>query len=356
MLLLFALLLLLLLWRNDLLERLRPAETFRDDWEPIIEETVTGDVLRALVQIPHSKRRELVELMSAQGFAESIEYHRVLLKAVDNTEALKESAGIAQRAAQLRPEERRQLTELMSVQGFAESIEHHRSLLDAADSAEEMKESVGIARKSAQLNPQGRRMLGELLDSGRALEDVRNALDAQEVISTAVSKQISQKVGEVVQQYGGQIGPDGVISVPNQRSFESGQASLTIEFRQFLDEFCPRFLRTLRDYSENIQDVRVEGHASSEWGTATSEHERFLKNLDLSQKRAFNVLEYCLDVLDDPVLWRWASRKITAVGFSSARPIYKADQKTEDKDLSRRFAFSYIVNYDQPGGDPSSSQ
>ena len=80
MLLVFALLLLLLLWRNDLLERLRTAEEFTNDGEPIVAQTVTGDAVRAIVQIPESKRHMLVELMSADRFAESIEHQRALLK------------------------------------------------------------------------------------------------------------------------------------------------------------------------------------------------------------------------------------------------------------------------------------
>ena len=312
-------------------------------------------IAQKAAQLTPDERRELAEFMSTRGFAESIQHQRALLQAVDNTEELSESQAIAQKAAQLTPDERRELAELMSTRRFSESIKHQRALLQAVDNTEELRESSAIAQKAAQLNPQGRQELSNILDSGHSLEDVRTALDSQANISNKVSNQISREVGEVVQRFGGQIGQDGVITVPNQRSFELGQASLTEEFREFLDEFCPHYLQTLRDYSDNIQDVRVEGHASSEWRTTASEHQRFMNNLDLSQKRAFSVLEYCLSALRDPELWRWASQKITAVGFSSARPIYKADQTTEDKDLSRRFAFSYIVNYSQPDGNPSPS-
>ena len=155
------------------------------------------------------------------------------------------------------------------------------------DSVDQLEESAGIAQKSAQLSPQGRRELRKILGSGHSLEDVRTALGAQTRISNTVSNQISQEVGEVVERYGGQIGPDNVITVPNQRSFERGQARLTEEFRDFLDEFCLHYLQTLRNYSHNVQDVRFEGHASSEWGTTASEQERFMNNLDLSQATRF---------------------------------------------------------------------
>ena len=170
-------------------------------------------------------------------------------------------------------------------------------------------------------------------------------VESESLVSTEVAQDIRREVGELVETYGGKISNDGVISLPADGSFAVNQAVLADEFKTFLDDFCPKLLQSLRQHSSHIQDVRVEGHASSEWTASSSERERFLNNLDLSQRRAYAVLAYCLDWLNDPNLFRWATEKITAVGFSSARPVLNPDQ-TEKRERSRRVEFSYIVNYD----------
>ena len=50
--------------------------------------------------------------------------------------------------------------------------------------------------------------------------------------------------------------------------FEQGQARLRPEFRRVLDEFLPRYLGVLHRNRAGIEEVRIEGHTSSEWSRA----------------------------------------------------------------------------------------
>jgi outer membrane protein OmpA-like peptidoglycan-associated protein len=70
-------------------------------------------------------------------------------------------------------------------------------------------------------------------------------------------------------------------------------------------------------------------------------------NVGLSQGRARNVLDYCLQIAkNDPDLkemMEWAQYKITANGLSYSHPILNADG-SENKDLSRRVEFKVRTN------------
>ena len=70
-------------------------------------------------------------------------------------------------------------------------------------------------------------------------------------------------------------------------------------------------------------------------------------NVELSQGRARNVLNYCLQMAaKDPAMKEmmdWAQYKITANGLSYSHPILNANG-TENKDLSRRVEFKVRTN------------
>ena len=67
--------------------------------------------------------------------------------------------------------------------------------------------------------------------------------------------------------------------------FESGKADLTPKFQEVLDEFMPRYVYLLyTDFQSEIDEIRIEGHTSSRWATATSNNQAFINNMSLSQE------------------------------------------------------------------------
>ena len=65
--------------------------------------------------------------------------------------------------------------------------------------------------------------------------------------------------------------------------FERGQADLTPYFQGVLDDFIPRYLKLLHSrFSASIEEVRIEGHTSSEWAEANSQEHAFILNMALS--------------------------------------------------------------------------
>jgi outer membrane protein OmpA-like peptidoglycan-associated protein len=126
--------------------------------------------------------------------------------------------------------------------------------------------------------------------------------------------------------------------------FEQGRADLRPEFRLLLNEFLPRYLGVLSSFAESIEEVRIEGHTSSEWRGASSTTDAFFRNMDLSQQRTRAVLELILTARSLEPYRDWARTTITANGLSSARPVFRTTSPNlEDSDRSRRVEFRVVT-------------
>lgn len=127
--------------------------------------------------------------------------------------------------------------------------------------------------------------------------------------------------------------------------FDSGQFELKPLFKEILDDFFPRYLGVLRSFKDNIEEIRIEGHTSTKWLKAEGEKDAYFLNMELSQARTRNVLQYCLML--DEAKWGgvqrmvdelWARPKLTANGLSSSQLIYDENGK-EDEERSQRVVF-----------------
>jgi outer membrane protein OmpA-like peptidoglycan-associated protein len=125
--------------------------------------------------------------------------------------------------------------------------------------------------------------------------------------------------------------------------FEQGEARLRPRFRAILDDFCPRFLTILNGYADQIAEIRIEGHTSSEWRSGTGDRDAYFANMQLSQGRTRAVLEYCLTLPAVAPLESWARADTVAVGMSSSHPIQDPDG-SEDARLSRRVEFRVVTD------------
>ncbi len=120
--------------------------------------------------------------------------------------------------------------------------------------------------------------------------------------------------------------------------FALGAADLSAEFRRILTEFLPRYTAILWRYRAHIEEIRIEGHTSSEWTGAANATEAFFRNMALSQERTRSVLEFWLRQPLEPDQRAWLIRTVTANGLSSSRLVWREDG-TEDRDRSRRVEF-----------------
>ncbi len=126
--------------------------------------------------------------------------------------------------------------------------------------------------------------------------------------------------------------------------FRSGKSKIKRDFKIILNDFFPRYINILYSpkYREEIDEVRIEGHTSNRWKKSQSEKEVYLKNMQLSQDRANQVLSYCYS-LDNNTIYNareWLELHLRANGMAFAKLKFKDKNRTiPDNKKSRRVEF-----------------
>jgi len=131
--------------------------------------------------------------------------------------------------------------------------------------------------------------------------------------------------------------------------FEVGKVDLKDKFQIILNDFFPRYLKILRNskYLDRIEEIRIEGHTSSEWNSEIEKSENiYILNMELSQGRTRSVLKYVLTLINDIDSLKWTKERLTANGLSSSKPIPLSDG-SEDKVSSRRVEFRVRTNAEE---------
>lgn len=166
--------------------------------------------------------------------------------------------------------------------------------------------------------------------------------DARAAEARFASRLKTGEIGALLAGVDGRVDERGAVILPQESVFAPHSAEISPRFSQFLDRFCVLWTRAARESHHKIDALLIEGHASSEWGDLSPDL-AFRRNLELSQERAAAVLNRCLDEIVDPEHRAWARGKLTAVGFSSSRPVLDAGG-AENLPGSRRVVFSAFVD------------
>lgn len=150
----------------------------------------------------------------------------------------------------------------------------------------------------------------------------------------------------------------------SNNGFKSGSAEIPTQFENMLNQFVPRYINVIRPFISDIEEIRIEGHTSSEWGQELSacynnlnefcKQEKYIHNMRLSQDRAISVLIFILRMENIANNQDWIIKKLTAVGLSSSHLLCGHEKKSclnmnsidENKDASRRVEFSIRTNFE----------
>ena len=136
--------------------------------------------------------------------------------------------------------------------------------------------------------------------------------------------------------------------------FEQGEAEMRPRFKKILDDFFPRYIKRLTEtrtddgkykYKEDVAEIRIEGHTSSEWSEQVKPREAYIRNMALSQHRTRGVLNHVLyiDSWHIQENREWIMNNVTANGLSSSKLIRNADGY-ENRRESRRVEFRVRTN------------
>ena len=136
--------------------------------------------------------------------------------------------------------------------------------------------------------------------------------------------------------------------------FAQGEAEVRPLFRKILDEFFPRYIKILTEtknvdgeykYKDDIAEIRIEGHTSSEWSEQVTPREAYILNMELSQGRTRSVLNYVIQIGNPQIQQnrKWIRDNLTANGLSSSKLILNP-YGTENSQESRRVEFRVRTN------------
>ncbi len=129
-------------------------------------------------------------------------------------------------------------------------------------------------------------------------------------------------------------------------NFATGSSELNQRYKIILQDFFPRYLEALAPHKALIDEVRIEGHASSDWSPESSKTNAWFENMALSQQRTREVLRYIYQLRSVEPFRDWVRERVVAVGMSSARTV-RNDDGTENQTRSRRVSFRMITNADE---------
>jgi outer membrane protein OmpA-like peptidoglycan-associated protein len=182
-------------------------------------------------------------------------------------------------------------------------------------------------------------MQDEIAKGNTELEERAKKIEEQEqqiAMLTGVRKDIVKKFEAEFEKTNLDIEIDketGSIKFNADLLFETGKAEVRPEFKDQLKTFIPIYFNILyKDNEESIAEIVVEGH--------TDDVGSYMDNLDLSQKRAYNVVRYILsDEFGDFPFKAEVEKDITANGRSESQ-LKKTDGQV-DRQKSRRVEFKF---------------
>lgn len=182
------------------------------------------------------------------------------------------------------------------------------------------------------------------------LKDQVDKLRSFEILQDRIYNKLHEEFKNDLKKWTAEIDKENLtVSFREPRvQFATGSSEVKDDFKFILNDFYPRYLNVLWEFREDIDELRIEGHTSSKWETATTRDQAYLMNMGLSQDRSKNVLIYVLglDIGNNKI---WAKEKIIANGLSFSK-LLLTKKGTEDTIRSQRTEFrvkvdsNYIVN------------
>ena len=180
---------------------------------------------------------------------------------------------------------------------------------------------------------------------------VSNIVTTYEESKENIYKDLYNEFEDDMKSWHMEIDKDGTIRFKEPEVFfDKGESELKTQFKDILDSFFPRYINVVyKNYKDKVTEIRIEGHTSSEWEEGSDTKLAYFKNMELSQDRTRNVLEYIMNMESLSQYEDWLINNITANGMSYSKRVYK--DNIEDKDASRRVEFRVITNSEETIND-----
>lgn len=179
----------------------------------------------------------------------------------------------------------------------------------------------------------------------RKIKDVAILYDR---LRTQLYQDLLAEFGDDLPRWGAELDPDLSLRFYNpDLLFERGEADINVAFAGILADFFPRYVAILtrEKYRNDILEVRIEGHTSSDWGKGTAVDDAYIRNMALSQARTRSAVAFVLALPTVASEKGWLIQHLTANGLSSSKPV-RTEAGSEDDARSRRVEFRVRTDAD----------
>lgn len=196
-----------------------------------------------------------------------------------------------------------------------------------------------------------------LKDLESAGVDQKNKIDALNSVGKKMTTefQVLQKNGICLESRIEEIGEPGGFRIFQKDGyrpwFETSRAKLSKDAQRCLSNIGDVWIKQINSnkyISSSVKHVLIEGHANSEAYPGLNEKQNFLRNLGLSQERAYEAAKFLIEQLNTNITTpkrNYALREmIIAQGKSYLEPVYTNSSKTkEDLERSKRLEFKIVL-------------
>ncbi|MFA6136797.1 MAG: OmpA family protein [Sulfurimonas sp.] len=169
------------------------------------------------------------------------------------------------------------------------------------------------------------------------LEQTKESINKLTSVKAVVIEKLRTKLGNKIA-----VNPkDGSLSIAGNILFDQGEYTLKDDAKTALQGVLSEYIDVMMNEQEirdNLERIIIEGHTNSDG--------EYLHNLELSQKRAFEVMKFILTL--QPKLEKDLKVFIAASGRSDTDLIYDMNDSTlEDKFASRRIEIKFRLKNDE---------
>ena len=144
-------------------------------------------------------------------------------------------------------------------------------------------------------------------------------------------------------------GTTGIVKISDLELFELNSYELSPRGKKYLDKFAPAYFNSLftNEYlDKNIQKIIIQGHTDSQtFKGKFSADEQYMKNMELSLKRAYSVANYMTGTQYNKSNGERLRKMIIVEGASFSSPVIENGK--EDYAKSRRVELKLVMKNDK---------
>ncbi len=233
-----------------------------------------------------------------------------------------------------------EISKLLICKGAYRNVADAHDMTPLHNSTKNNNEMISEMLRSADLDPYCKPQVEEVEEK---VEETKAPADVQEAPAfVGLYEALTEEFKDDFEPWNAELTKDELLFRFKNPSalFEVGKSELNEKFTNILGDFFPRYLKIMESYKDEIAEVRIEGHTSSEYKAAKNDEQRYALNKKLSQERADAVRDYSVakGSLIEDVDAKWVEDTFKSYGMSYDNPILD-ESGIENASASRRVEF-----------------